>query len=167
MGLIALYLLLLRATVLSFSGFASVPLIREDLVIARGVLDDQQLNAAIAISQASPGPLGLYIVAVGYFVGGIPGAFCALLAVCTPAALVLAVARLFRVGRDEWVRRTSSAVVLISSMLVLTAASQMFHQATPSAATLVIGVAGFLAIAFTRVPPVVVVATGAMIASLL
>ena len=62
-----LYLLLLRATLMSFSGFASVPLIREDLVVKRAVLTDEQLNDAIAISQASPGPLGLYIVIVGYW----------------------------------------------------------------------------------------------------
>ena len=70
MNAVVLYLLLLRATALSFSGFASVPVIREDLVVTRGVLTDQELNSAIAISQASPGPLGLYVVVVGYFVAG-------------------------------------------------------------------------------------------------
>lgn len=74
MTLLVLYLTLLKATALSFSGFASVPVLREDLVVARGVLTDEQLNSAIAISQASPGPLGLYLVAVGYFVAGFAGA---------------------------------------------------------------------------------------------
>lgn len=62
MSVLLLYFLLLRATALSFSGFAPVPVIREDLVERLGVLTDEQLNSAIAISQASPGPLGMYVV---------------------------------------------------------------------------------------------------------
>ena len=80
MNAVVLYFLLLRATALSFSGFASVPVIREDLVVTRGVLTDEELNSAIAISQASPGPLGLYVVVLGYFVAGIPGALAGALA---------------------------------------------------------------------------------------
>lgn len=60
----ALYLLLLRATITSFSGFVSVPVVRDDLVLHRHVLSDDQLNAALAIGQAAPGPLGLYAVVV-------------------------------------------------------------------------------------------------------
>lgn len=62
MSIWLLYFVLLRATFFSFSGFASVPLVREDLVAHRATLTDEQLDAAIAISQTSPGPLGLYIV---------------------------------------------------------------------------------------------------------
>ena len=80
MNAVVLYFLLLRATALSFSGFASVPVIREDLVVTRGVLTDEELNSAIAISQASPGPLGLYVVVLGYFVAGVPGALAGALA---------------------------------------------------------------------------------------
>lgn len=47
-----------------FSGFATVPLLRESLVLDHGILTDTQLNDAIAISQSSPGPLGLYVVVV-------------------------------------------------------------------------------------------------------
>ena len=51
-----LYVLLLRATLTSFSGFASVPIVRDDLVVHRAVLTDDELNAAIAISQRHPVP---------------------------------------------------------------------------------------------------------------
>jgi chromate transporter len=37
------------------------------------VLTDQQLNEAVAITRSTPGPVGLYIVSVGYFVAGVPG----------------------------------------------------------------------------------------------
>jgi hypothetical protein len=86
---VVLSLLLLRATGLSFSGFASVPVIREDLVVTRGVLTDEELNSAIAISQASPGPLGLYVIVLGYFVAGVPGALAGAFALATPAILTI------------------------------------------------------------------------------
>jgi chromate transporter len=79
----------LRATALSFSGFASVPVIREDLVVTRRVLTDEQLNSAIAIGQASPGPLGLHGTVLGYFVAEASGALAGALALATPAILAV------------------------------------------------------------------------------
>jgi chromate transporter len=48
--------------------------IQESLVFQHHVLTDQQLNEAVVITRSTPGPVGLYIVAVGYFAAGIPGA---------------------------------------------------------------------------------------------
>jgi chromate transporter len=89
MSALALYWLFLRAVLLSFSGFATVPLLRDALVLHHGLLTDMQLNDAIAISQASPGPLGMYVVVVGYFVLGVPGAIAGALALATPAPLAI------------------------------------------------------------------------------
>ena len=44
MNAIVLYFLLLRATALSFSGFASVPVIREDLVVTRASADGRRVE---------------------------------------------------------------------------------------------------------------------------
>jgi chromate transporter len=93
MTVIALYWLFLRAVLLSFSGFATVPLIRDALVLHDGLLTDSQLNDAIAISQASPGPLGMYVVLVGYLVSGLSGAVAGVLALATPAVLAIPIAR--------------------------------------------------------------------------
>ncbi len=58
MSAVALYWLFLRAVLLSFTGFATVPALREALVLHERLLTDTQLNDAIAIGQASPGPIG-------------------------------------------------------------------------------------------------------------
>jgi chromate transporter len=65
-------------------------------VSRRAVLSDEQLNTAIAISQASPGPLGLYVVIVGYFVAGIPGAIAGARALASPAVLAVPISRAVR-----------------------------------------------------------------------
>ena len=48
-------------------------MIQDELVIQRHVLTDTQLNEAVVITRSTPGPVGLYVVSVGYFVAGVPG----------------------------------------------------------------------------------------------
>jgi chromate transporter len=85
----ALYLLLLKATVLSFSGFGSLPQVREDLVVRHAVLTDEQLNRSVLVARTTPGPMGTYLVAIGYEVGGTRGAIAGWLALAMPAFLVI------------------------------------------------------------------------------
>lgn len=54
-----------------------------------GIVAIQQLNTAIVVTRTTPGPVGLYIVSVGYFVDGTPGAIAGWLAMITPALLVV------------------------------------------------------------------------------
>ena len=157
MNLYLLYLLLLRATFTSFSGFASVPVIREDLVIHRQVLSDEQLNAALAISQATPGPLGLYVVIVGYFVGGIAGAVVGIAALATPAILAIPILRASLQGRTEVMQRASRGIVIASSVLMLLAGVRLVPTAIENVPIMLIGVAAFAGLTIGRVSPLAVV----------
>ena len=74
MSIVALYLLLLKATVTSFAGMGSLPQIRQDFVVTHGVITDEQLSQAVVIGRSAPGPVGAYVVAIGYFAGGWSGA---------------------------------------------------------------------------------------------
>jgi len=167
MNAVVLYFLLLRATALSFSGFASVPVIREDLVVTRGVLTDEELNSAIAISQASPGPLGLYIVVLGYFVAGVPGALAGALALATPAILVIPIARAVRRHRDSQVRGACAAIVIASCALMATTSVRLVSDATPNPQFAALGIGAFIALASGRVPPFVVIVGCACLGPLL
>lgn len=157
MNTFVLYLLLLRATAMSFSGFASVPVVRQDLVLHRAVLTDQQLNDAVAISQASPGPLGVYIVIVGYFVAGLPGAMAGVLALASPAILAVPIARAVRRGRAAEIRGACCGIVIASCVLMITTGLQLAPEAAPTAAFAFLAGAAFLTLALTRVPPVFVI----------
>ena len=163
MNAIVLYFLLLRATALSFSGFASVPVIREDLVVTRGVLTDEELNSAIAISQASPGPLGLYIVVLGYFVAGIPGALAGTLALATPAILAVPIARAVRRHRDSQVRGACAAIVIASCMLMAATTVRLAPEAAPTPLFALLAGTAFVALASGRVPPAVVIIVSACV----
>ena len=161
MNIVVLYFLLLRATALSFSGFASVPVIREDLVEKRAVLTDHELNSAIAISQASPGPLGLYVVVLGYFVAGLPGALAGALALATPAILAIPIARAVRRHRDSEVRGACTAIVIASCVLMATTSVRLAPEAAPTPHFALLAGAAFVALASGRVPPAVVILVSA------
>jgi chromate transporter len=88
-NVVVLYLLLLKATLTSFSGLASLPMIRGDFVVHYHLLTDRQLNTAVAAGRLGPGPLGIYVVSVGYMVAGVPGAFAGWMAMITPAFLII------------------------------------------------------------------------------
>ncbi|WP_408490759.1 chromate transporter [Paraburkholderia sediminicola] len=66
MNAFILFLVLLKATVTSFAGLASISVVRDELVVHRHVLTDEQLNEAVVVTRSTPGPVGLYVVAVGY-----------------------------------------------------------------------------------------------------
>src|SRR5258708_40318570 len=130
MNVFLLYLLLLKATLTSFSGLASLPMVRHDFVERYGVLTDRQLTAAVAAGQMGPGPMGLYVVSVGYSVGGTPGACAGWLAMITPAFLVIPVLR-FIGKRAEHARAKSvtRAVLLAGAGLLLSASVPLSQDA--------------------------------------
>ncbi len=158
-----LYVLLLRATTLSLSGFASVPVLREDLVERRAVLTDHELNAAIAISQTTPGPLGLYVVALGFFIAGVPGALAGMAALATPALLAVPLLKLVRRQNAALVQGASVGIVLGSSVLMVFSALGLAQEALGSPILVVLAAVGFLLLALERVSPVVVVASAALL----
>jgi chromate transporter len=149
------YLLLLKATLTSFSGLASLPMIRNDFVVTRHVLTDRQLNTAVVAGQTGPGPVGLYIVSIGYFVAGIPGAAAALLAVITPAFLAIPMMRWFsaRAGSPR-VRGSIRGVILSGAGLLLAASMPLARDAISGALPVAILAASFGLLTFTRVQSV-------------
>src|SRR5439155_6449046 len=74
---ISLFLICLRASLLSLGGSTALPALREDL---GGIVSDRQIVESLAIGRLSTGPSGLYVVSLGYFALGFPGAAVALLA---------------------------------------------------------------------------------------
>ena len=119
MNVVPLYLLLLKATVTSFAGMASLPQIHQDLVATAHVITDDQLNQAVLIGRSTPGPVGAYVVAVGYFAAGVSGAVAGFLAMVTPALAAIPLLALMR--RWLHIARVQAAVdaVLIASAALL------------------------------------------------
>jgi chromate transporter len=152
MNPVVLYLLLVKATLTSFSGLASLPMVRNDFVLHRHVLTDRQLNTAVAAGRIGPGPLGIYVVGVGYLVDGVPGACAGWLAMLTPAFLIIPMLR-FLGARAEHprARALARAVLFAGAGLMLSAAVPLASDAVTNPLSLGIFAASFVLIAGARV----------------
>ena len=120
MSLLLLYALLLKASVTAFSGVGGLPQIRQDLVVTHHALSDDDLSRALLFGRSSPGPVGLYVVSVGYAVRGAPGAIVGWLALASPAFLAIPflvlLRRWFHLSR---MRSAVDAVIVASATLLV------------------------------------------------
>ena len=82
------FFIFLKAAALGLGGYGSLPLLREDLLLA-GLATDEQLIQSLAVGRFSTGPNGTYVVSLGYFVGGLGGATAALIASCLPPLVMV------------------------------------------------------------------------------
>ena len=152
MNIFVLYLVVLKAVMTSFSGMASLPMVRQDLVVTRQVLTDRQLATAIVAGRTGPGPNGLYLVSVGYFVDGLPGASAGLMALLTPAFIIIPIMRwMGSYAKLPRVRGAILAIVLGSAGLLMGASVPMAQSAATTPLLTAIVVVSFLTLAFTKV----------------
>ncbi len=164
MNLFLLYLLLFKAVITSFSGLASLPIVRNDFVVKHHVLTDRQLNTAIVAGQTGPGPNGLYLVSVGYFAAGLPGAAAGLIALITPAFVIIPL--MSWIGKYAEIPRIRSAihaVILASAGLLMAAAIPLARDAAAGPLAIAIIVVSFIVLAFTRVETWWVMLGGAVV----
>jgi chromate transporter len=105
------------------------------------------------------GPMGIYVVSVGYFAAGIPGAAAGWLALVTPA--FLAIPLMNAIGarlRHPRARSFLDGAVVASAGLIVVSAIPLARASvhTPFRASIALG--AFAAVALTRVPSVAVIA---------
>ena len=119
MSAIVLYGLLLKATVTSFAGMGSLPQVHHDFVETYHLMTEEELSQAVLVGRSTPGPIGAYVVAVGYVAGGWTGAIAGWLAMVTPALaaipILLVIERWLHLPR---MRAAVNAVVIASAVLL-------------------------------------------------
>ena len=163
MGLWELYVVLLESTATSFGGLASLPLLHDALVTNAHVLSDQQLHEAIVINRSTPGPVGFYVVSIGYFVAGLPGALVGWLAIVTPALAIIPAAHFAGRWIDHpRVKSTLQAVVIASAGLLAATSIPLGRSALTDAVAIVIAVVALAVLLFTRVGSLWIIAAAAV-----
>lgn len=164
MNLLVLYLLLLKAMLLSFSGLSSLPVIEADFVEKHHLITERQLNTAVAAGRSGPGPLGLYVVSVGYMAAGIPGAVAGYIAMISPAFLILPILRFLanRAGNPR-IRGAIRALLLSAAGLLISSALPIGRATLTDGVTVAVAAVSFVVLAFTRVETLAVVAGSAVV----
>ena len=157
MSISHLFLVILIASVFSFGGLGSLPVLQSQLQ-ANGIAPDAVVLPALAVGNISPGPNGLYLIAASYFIGGVKGSLVACVAVIIPPFLVVGVERarqrLIHLPRFRAMLRSLALAVV--ALLMVTDWTLIKHAAT-SPLSIVVMVVGTLML-LVRVPPLVGVA---------
>jgi len=158
MSFFQLYLILLEGTITAFAGMASLPILQEILVSERRLLTDAQIAQAVAISQSTPGPNALYVVCIGYFVGGVSGAIAGWLAMITPSAFIIPLVHFAGRNLDHpRIKSTLQSVVIASAGLILAATIPLARGAFTDWLTIVITAASLLVVLMTRLDTIWIV----------
>lgn len=151
MNVVLLYLLLLKATMTSFSGLTSLPVVRNDFVVHRQLMTDRELNAAVVAGRTVPGPNGLYIVSVGYFIAGIPGAIAGWLALVSPAFVMIPLLRYVGARADRpAVRGAIQSLTLAAAGLIAASTVPLARDALHGPVSIAIALASFAFMSFTK-----------------
>ena len=151
-----------KSTFTSFAGLASLPEIREELVVERHWLTDEQLNQSIVITRTTPGPVGVYVVSVGYMADGVPGAVAGWIAMAAPSlAVILLVGYFGRRAQHPRVRSMLQCVVVASAALLLLAAIPIGRQALVGPTTIAIAAVALVLLLARRINTLWIVAGAA------
>jgi len=161
-----LFLFFLKVgSVLFGSGYVLIAFLRGDLVERWGWLTESQLLDAVAVGQATPGPLFTTATFIGYFLGGLPGATVATVGIFLPSFLLVALSA-------PWVprlRRSPTAAAFLDGVnvgswaLMAVVAWQLGHAALVDSWSWLLALASALLLITTRLNSTWLIAAGALL----
>lgn len=162
MNLLWFFFLTLKASLFSTGGLGNVPSLHADL-LARKMATEQQFASSLSVGQLSPGPNGLWVVALGFAIGGIPGALVSIGAICIPAGLVLVLRKTYERHQGHlavegfvWGLSLATAAAFSRTMASLV----MLDQAI--LLNIIIAAAACVLALRTRIPVIVIIAAAAL-----
>jgi len=161
-----LFLIFLKiGSVLFGSGYVLLAFLRADFVVRLGWLTERQLLDAVAVGQATPGPVFTTATFVGYLLGGTTGAVLATIGIFLPAFLFVAASGplLPRVRRSAGARAALDGVNVASLVLMAAVTIQLARSALAEPAGLALATASAVALIRFRVSAAWLVLAGALL----
>lgn len=146
-------------------GLTVLPEMQRQVVEVQGWLSAQDFSATFALAQAAPGPNLMVVTLIGWRVAGLPGAFVASLAMfAPPTVLTCLVVRIWQRLEDRpWRRLLQTSLVPLTAGLICAGAALLTAAFANSFALLAITAAAAIATTTTRVPPLLMLAIGALV----
>ncbi len=146
-SLAMLFLTFLKLGAVAFgSGYVLLVLLRSEFVLSLHWLTERQVVDAIAVSQATPGPVFTAATFIGYLLAGLAGAVLATIAIFLPGiALVPLLHRVFEMVRRHLALTDALAGVNVAALgLIAATAIVLSRDAFTSAEPVVIAVVSLL-----------------------
>lgn len=147
-------------------GYAMLPIIQKEIVENKGLISEEEFMDAIALAQASPGPVAVNTsVYVGYRIMGFKGALSATLGAVLPSfIIILLVAAYFIKFRDNAiVERVFLGIRPAIVALILAAVYKMWLNTKRTYLKLFVAIATAFIIIFLGISPIWIVIASAIV----
>jgi chromate transporter len=164
--LVALVAIFAELSVLAFGGGNSIlPEMRRQVVDQHHWMTNQQFAALFALAQAAPGPNLMIVPLVGWNVLGLPGLLGASLAMFGPSSVVTCVVLHIwdRFKAHRWRSIIQVGLIPVTAGLVTASAVVITKTLAHSWPLLAIALASATLTLATRIHPILLLATGALI----
>lgn len=164
-----LFFVVLKASLITFSGAGPIPVLQQDLVQVRGLVTDEEIAKALAIGRITPGPNGMFMVSLGYLALGWPGAIASLLGASLPPLVVLPLAPFVRRSLHQaWMNGLMRGIGLGSAGLLMVVGINIVAPTALTTAgvylpSLLLAAASFFATRGGRVHPVLILGIAALV----
>jgi chromate transporter len=166
--LLLLCLVMMKVDLFAFGGgFASVPLLFRETVVARDWIPADDFLDGIALGQLTPGPIVITATFVGYAVAGLAGAFVGTVGILLPSLFaVMLVEPWWGYLHSSHRFRGASQGLVLSFVGLLASVTAQFARLTPWNVPSVLIAALALSALLSKVDVVWVVLAGALISAL-
>jgi len=150
-------------------GFAMLPLLHKEFVERHHWLTNQEFIDAFAVGQITPGPLTVMNAFIGFKLHGLPGAILAVVSSYLPGIIIVTLAAKYYYAYRESNIVTSSFKGIKPAVIGLLAAVAVSLGTTSliDAGTLVIALASFTIITFTKIDPTFIILGAGLIGAVL
>jgi len=150
-------------SVLFGSGYVLLAFLRADFIERSGWLTEAQLLDAVAVGQATPGPLFTTATFIGYLLGGLPGAVVSTMGIFLPAFVFVALSGLLitRIRRSPVAGAFLDGVNAASLALMAVVTGQLARSAVVDVPSAAIALAAAAALLWLRLNVTWIVVGGA------
>ncbi len=153
-------------SLLAIGGASSLlPDMHRFLVETQGWMTDEQFASMYAISQAAPGPNVLFVALFGWQIAGVAGAWTTMLAISAPSAITALAFEIFA-GRNpqaKWPGLLRRGLAPLTIGLLLSTGVILARSVDGTAWSMLLTAAAMLLCLLTRMPPLLLIITGAVL----
>jgi len=168
MSIFDLFLEFLKVSFLSSGGLAPLAFLQDEFITHRALLTAGDFASALAVGRISPGPNGLFVVSIGYYIAGVLGAFAGMIAIMIPPFLGILLVRAHRRLADRpWVTGLTRGVTVSSVGLLCAVGYSFGAPLVDQPASVLLFVVALAALLLTKVDALPVLGVGALLGVLL
>ena len=163
MSSLSYFWIILKAFLLSTGGFGPLPSVHQDLV-PLGYAQERNFAEALSVGQLSPGPNGLWVVALGYLIGGVPFAIGGAIAATLPPLFILLVQRVYqRVAHHPATHGLLDGLALAITGVGIIVLGNLLFSSGFDLRLIAIAALGLVATLMRRLPSIAVIGVAALL----